>query len=220
MSNLLSIHTLISVVTNLPCKNILKIVAGLGATLKNLGMGLASRKGKLKQHSSVKPFIKEKKCTFCKRCMEFCPQDCIIEKDKKAFIITENCIGCGECLAVCSFDAVAYDWKQEPTMVQKMMAEHALGVIKGKKAIYFNVLINMTAECDCMSYEQSKIISDIGIMASYDPVALNQATLDITKNYNNENLAKISQPHLDADIQLEHAEKIGLGTREYRLITI
>ncbi|MEW5814487.1 MAG: DUF362 domain-containing protein [Spirochaetota bacterium] len=194
----------------------------LGACLKNLGMGLSSRIGKLRQHSSIKPRIKTIPCTFCGKCIKWCPEDAIIEKDGKAFIIEEKCIGCGECLAVCNFDSVEYNWGTGSTELQKKVAEHALGVLEGKrdKSFFINVLADMTKDCDCLNIKQRKIQADVGIIAAADPVAIDQATLDLTKAKFGKTIAEASRPSLDATVQLAHAEKIGLGSRTYRLIKL
>ena len=190
----------------------------LGGCLKNLGMGLASRMGKLRQHSSIKPFIGEK-CTLCKKCFIWCPVDAIIEREEKAFIVEEKCIGCGECLAVCNFDAVRYNWGTESAELQKRVAEHSLGVVLGRKdkCIFFNFLFDMTKGCDCGGNPQKPFVPDVGILASRDPVAVDQATLDLTEERFGENLAKKAGPQLDPTVQLAHGEKIGLGSRKYKL---
>ncbi|MBA7626929.1 Ion-translocating oxidoreductase complex subunit B [subsurface metagenome] len=194
----------------------------LGACLKNLGMGLSSRIGKLRQHSSIKPYIDAIRCTFCKKCIRWCPVEAIIEKDEKAFVIQEKCIGCGECIASCNFDAVKYNWGTGSAELQKRVAEHALGVMEGKKdkAFFLNFLFDMTKGCDCFGTKQNRIIPDVGILASNDPVAVDQATLDLTREKFGESLAEKSEPDLDASIQLEHAERIGLGSSRYRLTAL
>ncbi len=194
----------------------------LGACLKNIGMGLSGRIGKLRQHSSIKPYIDSAKCNFCKKCIKWCPVNVIIEKAEKAFIIQEKCIGCGECLAVCNFDAVRYNWGIQSADLQKRIAEHALGVIQSiqDKCFFLNFLMDMTKGCDCFGTRQTRIMPDVGIVASNDPVAVDQATLDLTADKFGESLAEKCEPDLDPTIQLEHAEKIGLGSRKYRLVTI
>ena len=196
--------------------------AGLGACIKNIGMGLSSRMGKMRQHSAMMPQVASKSCQYCQKCIKWCPQDAIIEQDGKAFIVAEKCIGCGECLAVCRFDAVKYDWDAESGYMQRSMAEHAYGSVIGKpgKCFYFNVLIDMTKDCDCFSVKQSKLIPDIGILASSDPVAVDKATLDLTAKAHGKTLAELSYAHHDAMIQVAHAAQIGMGTLDYQLITI
>jgi uncharacterized protein len=198
------------------------IAAGLGASIKNIGMGLASRMGKMRQHAAMLPEIMAAKCKFCKKCMQWCPEGAILEKGGRASIVTDRCIGCGECLAVCRFDAVKYDWGRESGYLQKSMAEHACGVLQGKqgKCFFFNVAIDMTQDCDCSNENQTKLIPDIGILASSDPVAIDKATLDLTAAAHGKTLAEMSYAHHNALIQIEHAAKLGMGTLEYELIEI
>ena len=195
------------------------IVSGIGACIKNLGMGLASKKGKRKQHSAMKPTVKDN-CVFCKKCIAWCPTEAISEEKNKARICQKKCIGCGECLTVCRYDAISYDWKAEAGFTQKSMAEHSLGVIKDKKCFFFNLMIDMTKDCDCWFEPQEKIIPDIGFLASTDPVAIDKATLDLTEKFNTNTLAKLAYGNQDALIQIKHGEKVGLGNTEYELITV
>jgi hypothetical protein len=196
------------------------LCTGFGATLKNLGMGLASRKGKLRQHSKMSPEIDSEKCVKCLKCIEWCPEDAIGEVNSTVVIDKKACIGCGECLAVCHYDAVKFDWAADNDWIQKAIAEHASGAVAGKKAFYINFCCNMTKNCDCMGFEQDVITVDAGILASSDPVALDQASIDISLAKTGENLANHSHPKIDSSVQLDHGEKIGLGTRQYELITI
>lgn len=198
------------------------IATGLGACLKNLGMGLASRAGKLRQHSSITPQIITEQCRFCKKCIKWCPQGAIVEASQKAKIILEKCIGCGECFTVCRYDAIEYDWGVESEILQKRMVEHAYGVVKGKedKCYYINVLVDMTQDCDCFNVNQPKFIPDIGILASQDPVALDKATLDLTTKANRKNIAEMAYLNLNPLIQLEHGVKMGMGSMEYELVQI
>jgi hypothetical protein len=191
----------------------------LGAALKNLGMGLASRKGKLRQHSAHKPKIDPELCTECRQCLRWCPEDAIVEAEGHMMILEEKCIGCGECVTVCNFDAVQGDWGSGSRDIQQQVAEHALGTLTGKegKLFFVNCLFDMTKDCDCIGKEQEPVLPDVGIIASTDPVAIDQATLDLTLERSEKSLAQVSYPDLDPTIQLEHGEKIGLGRRKYDL---
>lgn len=200
------------------------VAAGLGACIKTLGMGLASRMGKMRQHSAMKPEVISKNCRFCQKCLRSCPQEAIIERDGHAYILTEKCIGCGECLAMCRFDAVKYDWGAESGHLQRSMAEHAYGVVKDKrdKCFFFNVMVDMTKDCDCLDRPQKKLIPDLGILASDDPVAIDKAMLDLTAqaNANGRDLAHQAYRHLEGQIQIEHGARIGLGSLQYTLIQV
>lgn len=198
------------------------LATGLGAALKNLGMGLASRAGKLRQHSSVSPVVSPGMCRLCKKCAQWCPAEAIVEEGGKAKINAAKCIGCGECFTVCRYDAVKYNWGAESSRLQKSMVEHAYGAVKGKegRCLYFNALVDMTKDCDCISAGQSKLIPDLGIMVSTDPVAVDKATLDMTARANGKSLAEMAYGRLDPMVQLRHGVKLGMGDLEYELVNI
>ena len=225
------------------CQSILSVahVTGhcatcLGATLKTLGMGCASKKGKMKQHSALTLSISDN-CTRCGECVNYCPADAITLDPRlrggrlapakagvKAHINQDKCIGCAECLAVCRFDAVKYKWGEECEELQKCMAEYALGALKGKenRSVFFNFIISVTKDCDCFDKpNMPKIVDDIGIVASTDPVAVDKAALDLVETKAGKKLAKLlKNDKLDPRYQIEHAQRIGLGSSKYELIKI
>ena len=199
------------------------LAACAAATLKTLGMGCASRKGKTRQHSALRPSIKDG-CELCGECRIHCPADAISLDDVKAHIDQAKCIGCAECVAVCRFNAVKYDWDAESRTLQKNMAEHALGVLKGKenRAVFFNFVMSVTRDCDCFNTPDiRKIVEDIGILASTDPVAVDAAALHLVQDKGGAKLAELIEHNkLDPRYQLEHAERIGLGSTDYELIEV
>ena len=212
------------------CQSILSIAHFTGhpatcaaATIKTLGMGFSSRKGKMRQHSVLKPVVNER-CTRCGECYEYCPVDAITVDDIKAHIDQDKCIGCAECLAVCRFGAVQFDWGAQNQMLHKNIAEHALGVIKGKedRSAFFNFIISVTDGCDCFSRaDMSNIVDDIGIVASTDPVAVDKASIDLVQNKAGKTIAELlSNENLDSRYQLEHGRHIGLGSTDYELIEL
>ncbi len=199
------------------------VAACLGATLKTLGMGCASKKGKMKQHAALNLGIGDD-CTRCGVCYEHCPADAITLDDVKAHIDEDKCIGCAECMAACRFGAVICNWGEEDEVLQKSIAEHALGVIKGKenRVACFNFLMSVTKDCDCFDTpDMDSMVDDIGIAASRDPVALDKATLDLAENKAGKKLADLmGNDKLDPRYQIEHAERIGLGSSSYELIEV
>jgi len=212
------------------CQSILSVAhltghgaACLAATLKTLGMGCASKKGKMKQHAALTLNIGDS-CRRCGECAERCPADAITLNDIKAHIDQDKCIGCAECLAVCRFDAVQYDWGEESEELQKSMAEYALGVLKGKenRAAFFNFIMSVTKDCDCFDKaNMPKIVDDIGIVASTDPVAVDKAALNLVEAKAGKKLAKLlKKDKLDPRYQIEHAQRIGLGSADYKLIEL
>jgi uncharacterized Fe-S center protein len=200
------------------------LATGMGACLKNVGMGLASRKGKLQQHSGSKLVIGEKRCTACGTCIEYCPEGAIASdpgRGDKAVIDEAKCIGCGECLAVCRDDAVRFKWDAASADIQKRMAEHALGafLLARQHMAFFDFLVDVTKDCDCIG-KSDKVMGDVGILASLDPVAIDQASLDLLRARHHCRLEELTYPELDATIKLEHAERIGLGKRAHELVEV
>jgi hypothetical protein len=198
------------------------VLSGLGAAIKNLAMGAAPRSGKQVQHADVRPEVKGEKCKACRKCIEWCPKDAIEIYDGVAVIDVEKCYGCGECIATCRYEAIDFSFKSSSGLLQEKMAEYAFGAVRDKegKVCYFNFLTHFTKECDCYGKAQDKETEDIGILASYDPVAIDQASVDLLKDRAGEDLLRKLWPENDYNIQLGHAEKIGLGTRDYELIQI
>jgi len=199
------------------------VAACAGATLKTIGMGCTSRKAKMRQHASLKPQVGDN-CTLCGQCRRYCPADAITLDEVKAHIDRDKCIGCAECVAVCRFDAVKYDWGAENPVLQKNVAEHALGVLKDKagRACFFNFLLSITKDCDCFDNpDMPGIVPDIGIAASTDPVALDKASIDLVEQAGGDRLGVlIGNKKLDYDAQIGHAEAIGLGTASYELVDV
>lgn len=210
-------------------------VSGFGGTIKNLGMGCAARRGKLQQHSDLLPRVKGKKCTGCAECSRHCAQSAISIVDNKAVIDPEKCVGCGECIIICPNDVINVQWGADTELFQKKMVEYACGALKGKenKSVFFNFLLQISPGCDCTPFNDAPIVRDLGIMVSKDPVAIDQAALDMVNAQpgldgsclkNNraagEDKFKGVYPGINSNIQLEYAEEIGLGTRNYELIKI
>ena len=210
-------------------------LSGFGGTIKNLGMGCASRRGKMVQHSDLSPKITRKKCVGGGECVEHCSQSAITLKEKKAEIDKNRCIGCGECILICANQAIDVRWNADMTRFQKKMVEYAFAALKGKqgRAAFLNFLTQISPACDCCGYSDAPVVPDIGVLASIDPIAIDQASVDMVnrqKGLDNCSLASQKEeggdkfrglyPGVDWSVQLEHGEKIGLGKRDYELIRI
>jgi len=208
---------------------------GFGGTLKNIGMGCANREGKLKMHSDVAPKIYEDECTGCKICLQWCNYDAIVMVERKARIIPEKCVGCGMCIPTCPEKVIGIEWDAEVELLQKKTVEHVSGVLKNKrgKCGYINFLTQISPSCDCYGHSDAPIVQDIGILASLDPVAIDRASVDLVNQQPGlPNTALKSAlkpgsdkfrdiwPKIDWRIQLDYAEKIGLGTQKYKLIEV
>jgi len=191
---------------------------GLAGSLKNLGMGCAARTGKLLQHSKALPEVTTDKCVGCGACMKICPANAIGLKRKKALLIKERCIGCGECTVICRSGAIEIKYDENAVKLQQKMVEYALGVKKAldSKIACVNFLYSVTKNCDCMSKDEAPIVPDIGIIGGLDPVAVDKASLDIIGM----DVFKDIFPEIDPMVQIDHAEKIKLGSSQYELAEV
>ncbi len=198
------------------------MVTGFASAIKNIGMGFATRAGKLLQHSDVKPSVAAKECVGCELCVVHCPAGAITLKGKTAYIDEDICIGCSDCLVVCRNDAIKISWSETGSNVQEKMAEFALGVMKNKegKIVFLNYAMKVTRDCDCLAKDQSPIAPDVGILASSDPVALDKATSDLVNEKAKTDVFGKEWPQIDWNVQFDCGAKIGLGNLDYELIEI
>lgn len=209
---------------------------GFGGAIKNIGMGCGSRAGKMHQHNSGKPIVHDDLCRGCRRCAKECGSDAITYENGKAVINLDICKGCGRCIGACVFDAIEnQNWNANEILGRKM-AEYSQAVCDGRPTFHISLVRDISPNCDCHGENDAPILPDVGIFASFDPVALDQACVDAclhaTPMPNSQLSDNLADPHwhhhhdnfLDSNPNvrwketLEHAEKIGLGTREYELI--
>ena len=210
-------------------------LSGFGGTLKNLGMGCASRKGKLAQHSILSPKVKRKRCLGCGDCLDHCPRKALSMVEKKAAIDPKKCISCGECILRCPNEAIQIRWNKSIPVFMENIVEYTMGVLKGKKdkSLFLNFITDVSPACDCEDFNDAPIVRDIGITASKDPVAIDQASVDLVnhehalqgsclkENLNpGEDKIRGVYPQVDWTIQLDYAESLKIGSRNYELVTI
>lgn len=197
------------------------ILTGFGGALKNVGMGCASRQGKLAQHCNAAPVVYSDKCIGCGECEIICPVKAIRLINKKSVVDNAKCIGCASCLAVCPTMAMFIDFNAG-SQVQYKMVEYSLAVLKDKKkkSGFINFAIKINKECDCWGMDNPRIAPDVGILASSDPVSIDQASFDLVNQSCGKDIFKDVHPEQDATQQLQYAQSIGLGNREYELIQL
>ncbi|MGD0230449.1 MAG: DUF362 domain-containing protein [Syntrophorhabdales bacterium] len=210
-------------------------LSGFGGALKNMGMGCATREGKLVQHSSVAPQINVKRCKGCSLCLDYCPANAISITGKKAAIEGHRCIGCGECIVTCPQGAVEIQWDQDHDKFQKKMVEHAAGAFAGKadKSVFLSFLMQISPACDCYPMNDAPIVKDIGILASTDPVAIDAASIDLVNAEESmpgtaikkrlgkgEDKFRALYPAVDWNVQLDHAKRLKMGERAYNLVKV
>lgn len=209
------------------------LLTGFGGAIKNLGMGCASRAGKLYQHSSVKPIIKSDSCTACGICSANCPSNAITIKTF-AKINENSCTGCGECLGRCPEGAIRVSWNQEMSTFMRRMVEYASVVARtANPVLYVNFITAVVPDCDCMHDTHPPLVDDIGILASTDPVALDKASLDLVTSAPSAANSPVAgktdagddkfmafRPDIDGELQLTIANSLGMGSMKYELISI
>ena len=211
-------------------------LSGFGGAIKNIGLGCGSRAGKMEMHSTGKPKVKLSRCRSCRKCAEGCAQDAITFREEgKAVIDMSLCVGCGRCLSLCPFDAISpADYESNEVMCKKM-AEYTKAVLNGRPHFHISFVIDVSPYCDCHVENDLPVIPDIGIFASNDPVALDQACAEavmkapvISGSLLEEKLREGKKEdhfhtiHPDTHWQttLEHCEKLRLGTRRYELVEV
>jgi uncharacterized Fe-S center protein len=191
------------------------LTCGFGGALKNVGMGCASKGGKLHMHSLSKPRIDMETCTRCLKCYEYCAYQAVKKGTKKMTIDHKMCTGCCGCMSICPERAIKFSWDAASTDTQKGIAQYTADIVNDKKVFYINFLIDITPNCDCFHTNEPAIAPDVGIFCSYDPVAIDQACYDMVRK-------EIDQLHPDIDPQeqLSFAQKFGAGERKYEIKTI
>lgn len=207
---------------------------GFGGAIKNIGMGCGSRAGKMAMHSIGKPSIDAEKCRGCKTCTHYCAQSAIsIGEDHKARIDHDLCAGCGRCIGVCNFDAISNAFDAESTILNERMAEYTKAVIQNRPHFHVSIVNQVSPYCDCHAENDAAVVPDIGMFASFDPVALDHACIDAVNAapaISTSVLGQCAHEHNDhfTDIhpktnwrsQIEHAQKIGIGNVDYELVTV
>ena len=209
--------------------------AGFGGCLKNIGMGCGSRAGKMEQHNAGKPHVAQKHCIGCGQCRKICAHGAPIIENGKAHIDHDRCVGCGRCIAVCPKNAVQINWDETTINLNRKIAEYTKAVVDGRPCFHISLVIDVSPNCDCRPENDLAIVPNVGMFASFDPVALDMACVDAVNAQTPLRGSAADDEHAKAHVHdhfqrlhpdtnwrscLEHGEKIGIGTREYELIKI
>ena len=213
---------------------------GFGGTIKNIGMGCGSRAGKKDQHNNGQPDVDADLCRGCRKCAKECANNGLIfaEETKKMTVDKANCVGCGRCIGACNFDAIAFRSDAATADLNCRMAEYTKAVVDGRPQFHISLIVDVSPHCDCHCQNDAPILPNIGMFASFDPLALDQACADaclaanplpnslLSDNLNKKGFVDLKDnfrnttPESEWQTCLAHAEKIGLGSREYELITM
>ena len=233
--------------------------AGFGGALKNIGMGCGSKKGKMEMHSSGTPRISASKCIGCGMCVDHCANDGVQVVDGTAVIDEDHCVGCGFCIAYCPTGAIMTKWDEAKPVMNCKIAEYTKAVLAGKPSFHVSLVLDVSPDCDCERHNDVPVIPDVGMFASFDPVALDQACVDAANKQpviqgskadpqvkgvsasdhmdgaraipeqaysgdvagdDGHDVFKMVHPDTDWAAGLDHAVKLGLGTRDYELVVV
>jgi len=207
--------------------------AGFGGALKNIGMGCGSRAGKMEMHSAGKPTVSHKHCIGCRQCTKICAHDAITITDGKATIGHDKCVGCGRCVGICLKDAIWPANDESEDILNRKIAEYSLAVLKDRPHFHISLVVDVSPNCDCHGENDAAVVPNVGMFASFDPVALDVACADavnrqpvipgsmLADHHHNhgDHFAKL-HPNTNWRSCVEHAEKLGIGTTQYELIEI
>lgn len=207
--------------------------AGFGGALKNIGMGCGSRAGKEEMHSSGKPVVDQDKCIGCGKCIENCAHNGPHIENGKCTILKYKCTGCGRCINVCPMHAIHADYAIANELLNCKIAEYAKAVVDGRPSFHIALALDVSPCCDCHNFSDVPIVPNVGMFASFDPVALDTACADMINvqpvNPNSVIAHEHDHPHdhftaahpdTDWRAAVEHGEAIGLGTTHYELVTV
>lgn len=214
-------------------------LTGFGGAIKNVGMGGGSRAGKMEMHSDGKPRVKAKRCIGCGACYKICAHGAPVIEDRKARIDEAKCVGCGRCIGACPVNAIEAAWDASNDILNKKMAEYTWAILHGRPHFHISLIVDVSPYCDCHAENDAPIVPNIGMLASFDPVALDQACADLVNEAPALAMSQLADrmkedaqaearhdhfhkvhPETNWQTCLEHAEKIGLGTRAYTLIKV
>lgn len=205
-------------------------MAGMGGALKNLGMGGGSRAGKMEMHSAGKPYVNQDACIGCGCCQKICAHSAPQMQSKKVTIDHGKCVGCGRCIAVCPMDAVRSAQDEALENLNCKIAEYTKAVVDGRPSFHISFAMDISPDCDCHDSNDVPIVPDVGMFASFDPVAIDQACCDAVNSQkpNKDSVIagsdlepiRAAHPVTDWRGQIVHGKKIGIGTDEYQLIRI
>ena len=210
---------------------------GFGGALKNLGMGCGSRAGKMEMHSAGKPWCDQEACIGCGACQRICAHGApVMGEDRRITIDHDKCVGCGRCIGICPRDAIQPAQDESNDILNCKIAEYTKAVIAGRPNFHINLVMDVSPNCDCHGENDVPIVPNVGMFASYDPVALDVACADAVNRmpvYTGSVLAEhmeaehtpgdhfhVNHPETNWRSCVEHAEVLGLGSQEYTLVEV
>ena len=208
------------------------LLGGFGGALKNLAMGCATITGKMQQHCDMGPTVIAKKCTGCGACVAACLHEALALEEEIATLDPEKCVGCGACMHECTYGALQIEWKANTPLFLERMVEYAAAALASQEIrAHITFVTNVSPGCDCEGHSDAPICPDLGVLVSSDPVAIDQAALDLVNQapplypsalpkgiQPGQDKFQAVYPDIDGTHALDYAAALGLGTRDYALV--
>ena len=185
------------------------------------------------QNPQPELIFRAQRCVRCGTCVHSCASGARTMGPEGPVRDTARCVGCGRCIAICPRNAIQIDWDETVTNLNRKIAEYSKAVVDGRPCFHISLVIDVSPNCDCHAENDAAIVPNVGMFASFDPVALDMACVDAVNAqpvmrgsaadggdaHDHDHFHRI-HPETDWMSCLEHAEKIGIGTRAYELIKI
>ncbi|MBA4358523.1 MAG: FeS-binding protein, partial [Desulfovibrio sp.] len=214
-------------------------LAGFGGALKNIGMGAASKQGKMHQHVTTGPRVDTAACKGCGACVGICAAQALalvdgLDGGRHVLLDLEACRGCGACFLACKTGGLSIDWQTDVQGFLERMMEYAAALLlsRARPSLHVTFVTAVTPDCDCMGFSDAPICPDIGVLASLD-VAIDQAGIDLVNQAEplwpshlpaglkaGQNKFLALRPQLPPAMGLDYAEALGLGSRTYELVAV
>jgi hypothetical protein len=184
--------------------------SGFGSAIKNFGMGGMMVESKAIIHNGSKPVFNQSTCTGCGTCARLCPSGAIKMTENHPQIDLNKCLGCSLCEINCPTKSLT----PKLSLFDDLLAQGAAACINNlpKNTFFINFVQNITKECDCWDVTTEIIAPDKGILFSDNPVAIDQAGLDLV----GADIFKTIH-HRDPALQLQYAQKYTKFTADYKL---
>ncbi|HUU11692.1 MAG TPA: DUF362 domain-containing protein [Phycisphaerae bacterium] len=208
---------------------------GYGAACKNLAMGCVTQRSRGWLHQLEGGLKYDAKlCIKCRKCVEACTRGAAHwnEEQDRLQIFYHHCVYCRHCVLACPKDAIKMPGGAFVPFQRglALATREVLGTFDPGRVLHINFLTQVTVYCDCWGFSSPALIPDVGILASEDIVAVDQASLDLTSDGQPlpgslpPNHTLVEGKHLferihgkDPYVQIGQMEAVGLGTADYRL---
>lgn len=194
--------------------------AGFGGAIKNVAMGFGSIAGKMAQHANDIPTVNAKKCINCMRCVGECPQKAITVDDAGVRIDKKKCHGCAKCIGECPTRVFGIPRGINKYLFHERLSEYAKVIADHYPMVFITVMANISKGCDCVRAPQKPFMGDVGVLASHDLLAIENAAHDLVNRAAGHEDVWLDRNSVTGRRQLAHGAAIGMGSTAYKLVEL